>query len=153
MVNQRTSKRVLATAIATLSTHQQQEVLTIVQRHGIPLTQNQNGFFFNMDDVTPDCLVDIQKFVSYSQENQKLLDDYDRQLQMCKIARVKSPVKSVRSETDDVQVEQKQVSDPPVCTDTATRSVSRFMLIKKRLGRPLRHKAFDPDDVSCLAVP
>lgn len=153
MIHPKTSKRMLATSIATLSTHQQQEVLAIVQRHGTPLTQNQNGFFFNMDDVTSDCLIDIHKFVLYSQENQKVLDDYDRQLQMCKIAR-KSPVKSTQLDAEDVdQVVPQKQEEMYVSNDTTTRSVSRFMLIKKRLGRPLRHKAFDPDDVSCLAVP
>lgn len=93
------TRRTLAARIATLSSAQQQEILNIVRQHNVSFSRNQNGCFFDVDDVPPACLKQIHDFVSYSLSNQETLDAYDRHLQLCKQARV--PVSGGSADSND----------------------------------------------------
>jgi hypothetical protein len=82
------TRRTLATRIASLSAAQQCKILHIIRQHKVPYSRNQNGFFFDADDLSTGCLKQIHDFVNYSLSNQENLDAYDRQLQLCKQTRV-----------------------------------------------------------------
>lgn len=81
------NRRTLAEKISSLSAIQQKEILKIIQQYAVPFSSNKNGHFFDIEDVPPQCLSTIEKFVDYSIANQAELDEYDRQLQMCKYSR------------------------------------------------------------------
>lgn len=174
------SRRLLASRIASLSAAQQKEILDIVVRHGIPYSSNQNGFFFDMDDVTPTCHSQIQEFVEYSLSNKDTLDAYDRQLQLCKISRgsmvgsraskavrkyaSRSPfdesalIDDIVQPGDNDPALQNLVNQLYVCRNADARAPAcvnagaKFVNSKKRFSKPPRHKAFDPDDTSMLAT-
>ena len=82
------SRRMLASRISTLSPAQQKEILHIVEKFNVPYSKNTNGYFFDIDDVPPECLRAIHNFVAYSVANKETLDAYDMQLQLCKISRL-----------------------------------------------------------------
>lgn len=78
------TKRSLAEKISALSPIQQKEILLIVKRHNVPVSTNNNGHFFDMEDVPSQCFSVIQEYVEYSIANIEQLDQYDRDIQMRK---------------------------------------------------------------------
>jgi hypothetical protein len=161
------SRRTLASRIAAMSRAQQREIYNIVIQSGVKVSQNANGFFFDLDTVPADCLSKIQAFVTYSFDNKDTLDAYDRQLQMCKVSRsVLYPSSECRSgaeQSDAPDAEDEQTPLPCIPTRTfqyprvtggssPKRSSVKFSDAKKRFAKPPRHKVFDPDDVSDLAI-
>lgn len=60
--------------INDLSNTEQSEVLKIIKKHDTRLTENKNGFFINMNNLSSDSLLEIRAFVNYSIENNKRLE-------------------------------------------------------------------------------
>lgn len=149
------SKRTLAERIATLSSIQQREILKIIRSSNVPISSNDNGHFFDMEDVPPDCLVSISDFVQYSLANQSELDEYERRMQTCKFgdqfnADARSGPMLPSEESADERLLPVETADDPaaVAPSVASALPVKFSNCKKRLNKPPRGKAYDPDDVS-----
>jgi hypothetical protein len=53
------------------------EILKIIQKYNNKYTENNNGIFINMNKLTDDTISDIEKFLKFSNENNKMLETHD----------------------------------------------------------------------------
>lgn len=60
------------------------EILRIIKEHGVTVTENKNGVFFNMTTLQPDTFQVVEEFVNYCYDNKIELDKYDQKLHECK---------------------------------------------------------------------
>ena len=77
-------KRRLLEKIDHLGSTEHMEILRIINEHNVPLTENNNGVFFNMTTLDPKVYTIIEDFVNYCYENKRELDKYDQKLHECK---------------------------------------------------------------------
>ena len=68
----------LKRSITLLDKTEQLEILKIIKGSGNKLTENKNGIFINLSNVSEQSLQDIQKFVHYSIENKSRLENLER---------------------------------------------------------------------------
>lgn len=153
------TKRILAEKIATLSSIQQKEILTIVSRHNVPVSTNDNGHFFDMEDVPIQCLKTINEFVDYSISNREILDQYDRDIQLRKY--IKTDNEEEEEEVESI-VRESSIARDPVIAESATQDPDitsvesshgapiKFINCKKKFNKAPKNKKYDPDDVSAL---
>lgn len=84
-------KKQLFEKINTLSKTEHAEIFKILKKFNtsndnlLPLTKNKNGLFFNLSIINDELYDDINNFVTYSFNNKKNLDDYDKKINECKI--------------------------------------------------------------------
>lgn len=64
--------------IAELDKTEQLEILKIIQRNEDKLTENKNGIFINLRQISPSTVEEINKFVRYSIENHNRLNNLER---------------------------------------------------------------------------
>ena len=79
-------RKMMFDKINRLSSTEHEEILKIIKVHGVDFTQNKNGIFFNISALDDEVIEDIDKFVTYSLNNSKELDEYDKKLNECKIS-------------------------------------------------------------------
>ena len=53
------------------------EILKIIQKYDNKYTENNNGIFINMNKLSPETICDIKKFLEFSNENKKMLETHD----------------------------------------------------------------------------
>lgn len=78
-------RRHLVEKINALSDTEHEEIFKIMRYNGIEFTQNKNGIFFNISTVDHAVIEQISNFVSFSSENKKNLDEYDKKINECKM--------------------------------------------------------------------
>ena len=61
--------------ILSLHENEQLEIMKIIKNDNFKYTQNNNGIFINMNKLSDNTLIKIQKFLEYSKLNNKLLED------------------------------------------------------------------------------
>lgn len=61
--------------ILSLHENEQLEIMKIIKNDNFKYTQNNNGIFINMNKLSENTLIKIQKFLEYSKLNNKLLED------------------------------------------------------------------------------
>lgn len=86
-------RKVLFDKINTLSSTEHEEIFKIVRNHGISFSQNKNGVFFNLSNVSEDIIEEMENFISYCMNNKQELDEYDKIINECKMSNhLKMPV-------------------------------------------------------------
>lgn len=87
-------KKTLFEKISALSKTEHEEIYKILKNFNsqvensenlINFSQNKNGVFFNLSDITDDLYDELDNFVNYCINNKKNLDDYDKKINECKI--------------------------------------------------------------------
>ena len=53
------------------STHS--EIFKITQKYKIPFTENSNGIFINMDNLSNECIAELEKHIKWLEEQQDFL--------------------------------------------------------------------------------
>lgn len=61
------------------------EIYKMLCRHNIVYTKNNNGIFVNLSTLDDKVVDNIQRFVEFYIDNKKKLDEYDKQLNECKL--------------------------------------------------------------------
>ena len=79
-------RKLLFEKINRLSSTEHEEILKIIKHNNIEFTQNKNGIFFNISALNDAIISEIDKFVIYSLNNSKELDEYDKRLNECKMS-------------------------------------------------------------------
>lgn len=64
-------------SISTFDKTEQMEVLKILNKYRIKLTENKNGVFINLNNVSQKCLNELSIFIKYSISNRKRLDNLE----------------------------------------------------------------------------
>jgi len=72
-----TKLRLLKDEIEYLDKSEYYEILKIVQKYNNKYTENNNGIFINMNKLSDDTISDIEKFLTFSNENKKMLETHD----------------------------------------------------------------------------
>ena len=78
-------KKLVVSKIENLSSTEHGEIFKILETRGIPFSKNKNGCFFNMNAVDVDIICEIERFVEYCNDNKQHIDDYNKQLNECKL--------------------------------------------------------------------
>ena len=78
-------RKLLFDKINILSSTEHEEIFRIISKYNIDFTQNKNGIFFNISAIDDEIIKEIDCFVTYSLNNSKELDEYDKKLNECKI--------------------------------------------------------------------
>lgn len=84
-------KKKLFDKITFLSKTEHEEIFKLIKKYNeqntnqIYFSKNKNGVFFNLSDINDIVCNEIENFVNYCIENKKILDDYDKKLNECKI--------------------------------------------------------------------
>lgn len=79
-------KRQILERINSLTSTEHEEIFNILQRLNVTnFTSNKNGIFFNLSTLNDSEIEEIDKFVDFSINNKKDLDEYDKKLNECKI--------------------------------------------------------------------
>lgn len=61
--------------IESLEKTEHQEILKIIKRYECKFTENNNGVFINMNKLSEDVIKEIESFLVFSDENNKMLID------------------------------------------------------------------------------
>ena len=61
--------------IEALEETEHQEILKIIKRYECKFTENNNGVFINMNKLSEDVIKEIESFLVFSDENNKMLVD------------------------------------------------------------------------------
>lgn len=61
--------------IESLEKTEHQEILKIIKRYECKFTENNNGVFINMNKLSEDVIKEIESFLVFSDENNKMLVD------------------------------------------------------------------------------
>ena len=72
-----TKLRLLKEEIEYLDKSEYYEILKIVQKYNNKYTENNNGIFINMNKLSDETISDIEKFLTFSNENKKMLETHD----------------------------------------------------------------------------
>jgi hypothetical protein len=79
------TRKLIFDRINSLSSTEHEEILKIIRQHDVSYSQNKNGIFFNLSNLSNDVVKNIDEFVTYCISNKKDLDEYDKILNECKI--------------------------------------------------------------------
>ena len=79
-------RKVLFDRINNLSSTEHEEILKIVKNYNVRYSQNKNGIFFNLSNLSDDAVKEIDDFVTYCMSNKKDLDEYDKIINECKMS-------------------------------------------------------------------
>ena len=60
--------------IEKLEKRQHIEIIKIIQKNNISYTENRNGVFLNMKDITIECIDEIENYLKYIEIQQKQLN-------------------------------------------------------------------------------
>jgi hypothetical protein len=63
--------------IESLEKTEHQEILKIIKRYECKFTENNNGVFINMNKLSDNVIKEIELFLVFSDENNKMLIDRD----------------------------------------------------------------------------
>jgi hypothetical protein len=87
-------KKHLVARIATLTGTEHGEIFKIMEVNDVPFSRNSNGCFFNMSLLDDTILEQVERFVDYCHDNQQRIEDYNKQLNECKLRGTLRPVVS-----------------------------------------------------------
>ena len=68
-----TKLKSLKEKIESLEKTEHQEILKIIKRYECKYTENNNGVFINMNKLTDNVIEEIESFLVFSDENNKML--------------------------------------------------------------------------------
>jgi thiamine kinase-like enzyme len=78
-------KKNLRYNINNLSQTEHEEIFKILKTHDLSFTQNKNGIFVDISLLPQDILEKMEDFVEFCINNKIELDEYDKQVNECKI--------------------------------------------------------------------
>lgn len=137
----------LQTMIDGLGQNEHGVLLDMVQRGGVSCVKNNNGYFFDLTTVPPELLESIERFVSFSVENNQNLAMHDRcmhdqlkllqripaaQITSASVA-VKRPPKAATAASAAVQP----------CPADAAQKGARLAFVRRAGDAPARKRADD----------
>ena len=64
--------------IEKLEKRQHIEIIKIIQKYNINFTENRNGIFLNMKDLTKVCIKELNNYLSYIDIQQKQLNSAEK---------------------------------------------------------------------------
>jgi hypothetical protein len=96
------SRKIIFDRINSLSSTEHEEIFKIIRQHNVVYSQNKNGIFFNLSNLTDDVVKNIDEFVSYCMSNKKDLDEYDKILNECKINNNINTLPAIKTSLDQM---------------------------------------------------
>lgn len=143
------NRALLASKIESLTSTEHAEIFRMLQRgiaQGVTYTHNQNGVFYNLNDIADDVLTEVSSFVDYCVHNAALLQEYDNNLLMrhnrggsqTKAAAV---IDDEKDEKVTVQAQQATTTTTKVTTTTTNNNnlvgdSAKFLQARKKLNKP-----------------
>ena len=63
----------LKTSIEKMNKHHQIEILRILSKHLCKLNENKSGVYVNLTYISDDVIVELQKYVAYTKEQEEFV--------------------------------------------------------------------------------
>ena len=79
-------KKQLRDKINKLSQTEHEEIFKILKQKQIGFTQNKNGVFFDISLLDESAAIEVEQFVDFCISNKVELDEYDKQINECKMS-------------------------------------------------------------------
>lgn len=79
-------KKQLRDKINKLSQTEHEEIFKILKKNDISFTQNKNGVFFDISLLSDKIAIEVEEFVDFCINNKVELDEYDKQINECKMS-------------------------------------------------------------------
>lgn len=114
-------KKLIFDKINTLSSTEHEEIFNIIQRLSekefINYTINKNGVFFNLSSLSDEVLEAIDRFVNFCHLNKKNLDEYEKQLNECKVTTsiINVDLETIVEKKNNQLYGDKVISALPIC--------------------------------------
>ena len=67
----------LKTKIETLTKKQQIEILRIIMKLDVSVSENNNGIFFNLSSLTKEQLDNINRYIDYVSDQEETLQEFE----------------------------------------------------------------------------
>jgi hypothetical protein len=96
------TRKVIFDRINSLSSTEHEEIFKIIRQYNVIYSQNKNGIFFNLSNLSDDVVKNIDEFVSYCMSNKKDLDEYDKILNECKINNNINTLPAIKTSLDQM---------------------------------------------------
>lgn len=78
-------RKMLRDKINKLSQTEHDEIFKILKNNEVRFTQNKNGVFFDISFLSLEVALEVERFVDFCTNNQVELDEYDKQINECKM--------------------------------------------------------------------
>ena len=65
--------KLLKEKIESLDKNEHREILKIIKKYNCKFTENNNGIFINMNKLTDNVIFEMESFLEFSNENNKML--------------------------------------------------------------------------------
>ena len=66
--------------IESLDKNEHREILKIVKKYNCKFTENNNGIFINMNKLPDSVIYEMESFLEFSNENNKMLNQRDSKI-------------------------------------------------------------------------
>ena len=67
--------KLLKEKIEGLDNNEHREILKIIKRYNCKFTENNNGIFINMNKLSENVITELEAFLDFSTENNKMLTE------------------------------------------------------------------------------
>jgi hypothetical protein len=105
-------RKILLDRINTLSSTEHEEIYRIISTHGVCVSKNKNGVFFNLSTMDNNIVKQICLFVDYCVSNKEQLDEYDKKLNECKMLNRFGKIENMNIKLEElVTIDQHDVPD------------------------------------------
>lgn len=78
MTHSYTDFRDIISKVKDLNDKEKQHVLSIFKKHNVDFTKNSNGYFFNLDKISPDVIEKVAKCTELIEQKRELISSLDK---------------------------------------------------------------------------
>lgn len=105
------NRRLLINRIEKLGSIEHDEIFKIIKKSDVGYTQNSNGVFLNFSSLQDNIIQEIDTFVTYCEQNQKELDDYDKKINNVKLNNINNVTLSSGDNLENVLNDKQELDD------------------------------------------
>lgn len=105
------NKRLLINRIEKLGSIEHDEIFKIIKKSDVGFTQNSNGVFLNFSSLQDNIVQEIETFVTYCEQNQKELDDYDKKISNVKMNNINNVTLNSGDNLENVLNDKQELDD------------------------------------------
>ncbi len=144
----------LASKIESLTSTEHAEIFRMLQckSNSSSYTHNQNGVFYNLNDLDEETLSQVSQFVDYCVHNARLLQEYDKNLHMHAHRPNNKNSTNETSPMTSVTVSATPLTSGNIKTKDITAVLgdsAKFLQMRKKLNKTRWLPFHTKDDIAC----
>lgn len=135
----------LQAGIESLGATEHGVLLEMISNAGITCAKNGNGYFCDLSALSEELLQDLERYVSYSLENNRDLENHDRcmhdQLQLLQRIPASSPAPAASASGQPRKTARETTSRPPI--EAIAHKGAKLAFIRRAGDAPCRRRCAD----------